>query len=239
MSSPFLTAAWRRLALFNFRIAPEILNPFVPAHTELDLWNNTCYVSLVGFMFLNTRVRGIKIPFHVNFEEVNLRLYVRRHDPEPGLKRGVVFIREIVSKPAIVWTANTLYRERYVARRMWRRWGGQPGRPEVEYAWREAGHWQAFGVQAGSPPQDLKPGSEAEFITERYWGYASWDARRTMEYQVEHVPWQLYPVQSWHCDVDFGAVYGPQFAVLNGAEPLSIFLAEGSDIVVRKGRLIG
>lgn len=237
--TPFLTAAWRRLVLLNYRVAPEMLQPYLPAHTELDTWNDTCYVSVVGFMFENTRVRGVKIPFHVYFEEINLRFYVRHQDRSTGeWKRGVVFVREIVPKPAIAWVANTLYREQYRARRMWHRWEEQSENLQVEYAWREADRWQAFGVQAENRLQDLIPGSEAEFITEHFWGYARWDAQRSMEYQVEHPRWQLYPIRSWHCDVDFGLAYGPEFAGLNGAAPVSIFLAEGSDIKVFKGRLI-
>lgn len=239
MNSSFLTAVWRRLLLFNYPVEPAILKPYLPAHTEFDPWNGVHYVSLVGFMFQNTRVLGIRFPFHVHFEEVNLRFYVRRRDPGSGeWRRGVVFIREIVPKPAIAWSANLLYRERYVTRRMWHRWADQTDPLEVEYAWREGGRWQAFGVQAGAAVQDLKSGSEAEFITEHYWGYARWDARRSMEYQVEHPRWQVYPVQAWHNDVDYGRVYGPEFAALGTAGPASVFLAEGSDIVVRKGRLI-
>ncbi len=236
---PFLTASWRRLLLLNYAIDPEVLQPYLPAQTELDFWDNTCYVSLVGFMFENTRVRGWKIPFHVNFEEINLRFYVRRHDPEQGWKRGVAFIREIVPNPAITWAANRLYRERYATRRMWHRWIEGAGRLEVEYAWKEAGQWQALGVQSIGPPVALKTGSEAEFITEHYWGYARWDAHRAMEYAVEHPSWELYAVDSWHCNVDFGAVYGPPFARLNAAAPNSIFLAEGSEVSVYPGNLIG
>ena len=115
----FLTAAWRRLVLLNYRFDAAILQPYLPAHTELDLWSGTCYVSLVGFLFQDTKVKGLKIPFHVNFEEINLRFYVRRQEaPGTDWKRGVVFVREIVPKPAIAWVANTLYRERYLARRM-------------------------------------------------------------------------------------------------------------------------
>ena len=39
-----------------------------------------CYVSLVGFMFKNTRLLNIPIPFHTDFEEVNLRFYVKHFD---------------------------------------------------------------------------------------------------------------------------------------------------------------
>ena len=246
MSSPtnttsrpvFLNAAWRRLLLLNYRIQPEALLPWLPAHTELDLWNDTCYVSLVGFMFQNTRLRGFHIPGHVNFEEINLRFYVRRNDPELGWKRGVVFVREIVPRPAIAWVANTLYRERYVTRRMGHRWQENPNLLEVEYSWQEAGQTQSFGVRADPQPVELKAGSEAEFITEHYWGYSFRDARSSTEYQVEHPRWRVHPIREWSCHVDFGAVYGAGFACLTETQPLSVFLAEGSDVVVRGGKRI-
>jgi len=93
----FLKAEWKNLALFNYEIDAEILEKYLPAGTEIDIWNNKCYVSLVGFMFKNTKVLGVKIPFHVDFEEVNMRFYVKRFESDEW-KRGVVFIKEIVPK---------------------------------------------------------------------------------------------------------------------------------------------
>lgn len=234
----FLTAEWRRLVLINYQVEPEVLKPFLPAHTQLDIWNGTCYVSLVGFIFLNTRLKGVKIPWHTDFEEINLRFYVQRHDPTLGWKRGVVFIREIVPKRAIAWVANTIYKEHYTCSPMQHDWQEDNQKLKVEYIWRNAGRWQGFGVQAQNAPVDLKAGSEAEFITEHYWGYSRRDAERTIEYQVEHPRWQVYPIGSWFCDVDFGAVYGPAFAQLTGIEPLSVFLAEGSEVAVRDRKII-
>src|SRR4051812_23124769 len=74
----FLTAEWRHLLMINYVVDPAALAPLVPAGTELDLWQGRAYVSVVGFRFLNTRVLGIPVPFHRNFDEVNLRFYVRR-----------------------------------------------------------------------------------------------------------------------------------------------------------------
>ena len=108
----FLTAEWNDLALINYEINPEILQKYVPIGTELDLWNSKCYISLIGFMFENVKVLGVKIPFHVNFEEVNLRFYVKRFE-DGKWKRGTVFIKEIVPKHAVTLVANTLYKERY------------------------------------------------------------------------------------------------------------------------------
>src|SRR5690242_7872403 len=113
MNSTFLTAEWRKLAIINYSVDPAILAPYVPYGTELDYWNGKCYVSLVGFRFINTKLKGISIPFHTDFDEINLRFYVR-HKASGIWKRGVSFIREIVPKPALALVANTIYREKYV-----------------------------------------------------------------------------------------------------------------------------
>ena len=91
----FLKAEWRKLVMANYTVPEELLLPYLPAKTVLDTWNGQYYVSLVGFMFVNTRMLGVKVPFHVDFEEVNLRFYVKYND-NGTWKRGVVFIKEIV-----------------------------------------------------------------------------------------------------------------------------------------------
>lgn len=238
MAHPFLTAEWRKLAIANYAVDPEILKPFVPPNTELDFWNDRCYVSLVGFMFLETRLKGIKVPFHVNFEEVNLRFYVRYAENDEW-KRGVVFIREIVPKPALALVANTLYGENYVTRRMEHVWLEENDRLTVSYSWREAGKRQLFQVKAAAVPVEIATGSKEEFITEHYWGYtARSDGKRTDEYGVEHPRWQVYPVNESLVEVDFGKVYGEQFSFLNMVNPTSVMLAEGSETLVREGRRI-
>jgi len=233
MQNVFLSAAWRRLIMLNYPVDPAVLQAHVPKGTELDIWNGVCYVSVVGFMFMDTRLKGFRIPGHINFEEINLRFYVRRNDPVTGWKRGVVFIREIVPRPAIAWVANTIYGEHYDRRNMFHRWHDEPEHLEVEYAWQEKGRWQSFGVRAEPAAVPLKAGSEAEFITEHYWGYARRGAERTVEYQVEHPAWRMHPIKAWHCDLDFGMAYGSDFSHLGKEAPMSIFLAEGSEVVVR------
>lgn len=239
MPRPFLHAEWRRLLMFNYAVEPEVLQPYLPAGMEIDWWNDTCYLSLVGFRFVNTRMLGLSIPGHRHFPEINLRFYVRYQDPELGWKRGVVFIRELVPRPAISWVANALYRERYQTVPMRYHWQGSSTQLEVGYSWRKRGMQHRFSVLAQAAPEDLVPGSEAEFITEHYWGYARWDTQRSMEYQVEHPRWQTYPVLKYDYQVDFAKAYGQEFAFLNDLSPRSVFLAEGSIITVGKGYLLG
>src|ERR1039458_6438851 len=113
-TSVFLTAEWRYLAMLNYEIDPKILAPFLPSGTELDFWNGKTFISMVGFLFQNTRPGGISIPFHRNFEEVNLRFYIRRK-ADDGWRRAVVFIKELVPRMAIALIARTFYNENYVA----------------------------------------------------------------------------------------------------------------------------
>ncbi|MBX2980119.1 MAG: DUF2071 domain-containing protein [Flavobacteriales bacterium] len=229
----FLRAEWRKLAIANYAVHPKLLEPYLPFGTELDLWNGNCYVSLVGFMFQRTRVLGVPVPFHINFPEVNLRFYVRRKEGEEW-RRGVVFIQEIVPRVALTLVANTLYGEHYRTLPMQHNWLQQDDQLTVRYAWRKS-RWHAFTVTAQGDPVEMAEGSEAEFITEHYWGYTRLTPQHTNSYAVEHPRWKVYPVIGHSMDVDFGLIYGPNFADLRMQEPLSVMLAEGSPIVVRKG----
>lgn len=227
----FLTAEWRKLALANYVVHPDVLLPYLPYKTELDIWQGKCYVSLVGFMFANTRLLGIPIPFHTNFEEVNLRFYVRYKEGNEW-KRGVVFIKEIVPRHAITFIANTLYKEHYQTMQMRHLWQQNNGVQLVQYDWKYNQNWQSIQVNASLQAQAIDQGSETEFITEHYWGYTQINAQQTYEYQVTHPRWEQYSVKNYQINVDFGLVYGKDFAFLNQLEPHSVMLAEGSAITV-------
>lgn len=231
----FLRAEWRRLALANYAVDPAILQPFAPYGTELDQWQGTTYVSLVGFLFKNTRMLGLKIPLHINFEEVNLRFYVKYKD-DSEWKRGVVFLKEIVPRPALTFVANTLYREHYQTRKMRHEWRETQTSLLTRYEWKDRGQWQSFSVESEKQAVDIAPDSEAEFITEHYWGYTRIKPKVTCEYGVTHPRWQCYPVKDYQVDVDFGQVYGPAFGFLTGLSPKSVMLAEGSPITVETKR---
>ncbi|QIE60580.1 DUF2071 domain-containing protein [Rasiella rasia] len=233
----FLKAEWRRLAMANYKVDPKVLQPYMPYKTELDFYNNVCYVSLVGFMFKNTKILGVKVPGHVHFEEVNLRFYVRFKD-ENTWKRGVVFIKEIVPKHAITFVANTLYNEVYETRKMSHTWKEQHNELFTSYRWKNKQDWFSFSVTSEILAQPIALNSETEFITEHYWGYNRTSARKTTEYEVTHPKWNAYNVKSYTIDVDFAKEYGESFRFLNTAEPLSVLLAEGSPITVEGKRII-
>jgi uncharacterized protein YqjF (DUF2071 family) len=227
----FLKAEWRKLAFANYEVDPSILAEYVPPGTELDLWEGKCFVSLIGFIFLNTKIFGIKVPFHSTVEEVNLRFYVKRFENNTW-KRGAVFIKEIVSKPALTFVANTIYKEHYETMPMNYEWEENSVNRSVAYYWKKNKIWQSFKITAALNTSEIKENSETEFITEHYWGYAKVNESVTNEYQVTHPRWKQYTVESSEIKVDFDLVYGKDFKFLNNLKPTSIMLIEGSKITI-------
>ncbi len=222
--------------MLNYEVDPAVLAPWVPAGTELDTWSGRTFVSMVGFRFTDTRVYRVAVPFHIDFEEVNLRFYVRRAAAD-GWRRGVVFVREIVPRRAIAWLARATYGERYVAMPM--RYDvvlpsdGAPGRAAYEWRWR--GAWQRLGVEVTGLPRLPAAGSEEEFITEHYWGYGGRPDGSTIEYRVEHPQWRVWTATSASLACDAAALYGAELGAALAGAPSSAFLAEGSPVVVRRG----
>jgi uncharacterized protein YqjF (DUF2071 family) len=185
-------------------------------------------------MFLNTRVKGFRIPFHSNFEEVNLRFYVRYKDGQQW-KRGTVFIKEFVPLRAIAVVANTLYNEPYATLPMKHTITQDAKGQSVEYSWKRGG-WHSIKVVADNEAQDTPDGSEEAFISEHYWGYNKARTARTLEYGVEHPKWRVYKTIGSSVNVSFEQVYGPQFAFLQHQQWSSMFLVEGSPVIVREGQ---
>src|ERR1700755_98536 len=144
---PFLEADWRYLALLHFAVAPDRLRPFVPEGTELDFLDGRTFVTVVGFLFLNTRVLGLPVPLHRDFEEVNLRFYVRRKSADTW-RRGVVFVRELVPKIAIATVARVFYGERYSAYPMRHDVVDNESGVSVEYGWRRGRKWEELKMNA-------------------------------------------------------------------------------------------
>ncbi len=233
----FLTAEWNDLAMFNYEIDPNILENYVPKGTELDLWNDKCYISLIGFMFENVKVLGIKVPFHVNFEEVNLRFYVKRN--EDGIwKRGVVFVKEIVPKHAITIVANTLYNEHYQTLKMRHSRTENETSKSFKYEWFKDAKWNSIAITTEKNAIPIEINSEAEFITEHYFGYTNYNKDKSIEYAVSHPRWEQLKVFESKIDVDFESIYGKDFKFLQDLKPTSEFLALGSKIKIEGKKTI-
>ena len=231
-----LKANWKKLVMANYQVDPDVLRPFLPFGTELDYYSNACYVSLVGFMFRDSTLGGIPIPFHQSFEEVNLRFYVTSHH-DGKTERGVVFIKELVPRHAVTLVANAFFKEHYETCPMDHEWNFSADAQHIEYRWKKQ-KWYSLKIVSDISPQALTAGSEAEFFTEHYLGCTKIHDRLTLEYTVAHDPWMVYATKDYAIDVDFGSVYGKTFAFLHQMKPDSVFLAEGSGICLQKTRKI-
>jgi uncharacterized protein YqjF (DUF2071 family) len=237
MAKTFLTAEWRKLIMANYVVPAETLQPYLPAGMQFDKYEGQCYVSLVGFLFMDTRLRSIPVPFHRTFEEVNLRFYVSHIASSGERRRGVVFIREFAPRLALSLVANALYGEKYATVPLRHRWEETEEKRWVAYQWRNKGRWNELSVTAAARATPIEAGSAEEFFTEHYWGYTKRGAW-TSEYAVLHPRWKMYPVLQYAIDVDFNALYGNRFGSLAGRAPESTLLAEGSEVEVRTGERV-
>ena len=236
MRTPFLTARWEDLVLVNYSCPVELLEPLVPRGTVLDLWEGKAIVSLVGFLFRDTRVAGARIPLHETFEEVNLRFYVRRTTASGELRRAVVFVRELVPRAAIAAVARWLYNEPYLAVPMAHRSSlKEDAGGSVSYSWSHRGSQFVLSAEASGPAQRPVSGSEAEFITEHYWGYTRQRNGDTLEYQVEHPAWRIWRAVAAGVSGPVSSLYGPGFGAVLSVPPRSAHIAVGSEVSVHRG----
>jgi len=241
MSRPFLSTEWRNLVMLNYAVDPAVLQPLVPKGTELDFWGGNCFLTVVGLRYLDTRLLGIPVPFHRNFEEVNLRFYVRRGTSD-GWRRGVVFVKEVVPRTAIAAVARWFYNENFVRFpmsahvRLPSETEGTPG--SVEYRWTSPSHTNVVRAEFHGMPSEPAAGSEEEFITEHYWGYVRQRDGSTSEYRVEHPRWRVWPASSAKLDCDIAEFYGQQYDRALSQLPTSGFVAEGSAVAVLRGERI-
>lgn len=241
MEKPFLTAVWRFLVMANYDIDPTLLAPWVPHGTELDLFEGRPLVSVVGFVFQDTKIKGFSVPWHRNFVEVNLRFYVKKRHQD-GWRRGVVFLRELVGKRAIAWIARWRYGEPYRRVRMEHSITQTPsleGVTKVAYRWWETNQQNRIHAQFQGAPQCPAEGTEPHFVIEHYWGYTAHPLGATQEYQVTHPPWRIWVPTSYEVDFPSAAsLWGHDVADVVSQKPRSVLVVEGSPVVVFSGNIL-
>jgi uncharacterized protein YqjF (DUF2071 family) len=213
----------------NYEIDPKILIPYVPKGVDLDFFNGKCYISLVGFMFKNTRLFNLTVPFFGNFEEINLRFYVKRIEGDK-VKRGVVFINETIPYPIVAWIANKLYNEHYSVVPTRNQIVSEKFSKKVKFEWLLNNKWNSISVMSALTPENMIPNSIENFIYEHYYGYTKTAKNETQEYKLQHPSWKINEVLTYQIECDFEEMYGKSFSILNKMEPETVFIAEGSAV---------
>jgi uncharacterized protein YqjF (DUF2071 family) len=228
----FLRANWENIIMANYEIDPKLLLPYLPSGVTLDLFKGRAYVSLVGFMFKNTKLFNIPIPWFGSFEEINLRFYVKRMELDGQIKRGVVFINETIPYPIVAWMANKLYKEHYSVVPTKHHNESNEKNKKIQFDWKLGAKWCSLYVLSDTKLEPILANSLEEFIYEHYYGYTKIDEQITEEYQLEHPSWMTHKVLDYSIDCDFKAMYGNSFSILNQTKPTAVFMAKGSDVAI-------
>ncbi|MBG6110182.1 uncharacterized protein YqjF (DUF2071 family) [Flavobacterium sp. CG_9.10] len=229
--SVFLKANWENIVMANYEISTAILSKYLPKGVTIDLYNDKAYVSLVGFMFKNTKIFNVPIYRFGTFEEINLRFYVSRKVGNKT-RRGVVFINETVPYKAVAWLANALYKEHYTTIPTRHSWDFAKEQKEIKYEWLVNKKWNSIALSALKAKKIMEKNSFESFIFEHYYGYTKFNNTITEEYQIAHPSWLINEIVAYKIDCDFETMYGKDFAILDKTQPESIFLAEGSAIEI-------
>ena len=227
----FLKAKWENIIMANYQIEPKLLLPFLPKGVSLDLYQGKAYVSLVGFMFKNTKLFNVPIPFFGSFEEINLRFYVVRKEGDE-LKRGVVFINETIPYRLVAWIANKLYKEHYTVVPTKHQLIKTSESNHIQFEWLLQKKWNSIAVDFDSKTESMKTDSLEKFIYEHYYGYTKINEHQTEEYQLRHPSWKTHKINDYNIDCDFEAMYGKSFSILNQTKPTAVFIAKGSDVAI-------
>lgn len=221
--------------MLNYEIDPRLLDTHVPCGTALDSFLGKTYVSLVGFRFCRTKLFGfLAVPLHSDFDEVNLRFYVRRKEGDEN-RRGVVFIAEIVPKQAVATVARLVYGENYMCLPMKHRLCTEKSKKSVLYQWQVKNQWCQLTAEAMGAPELPREGSLEQYITEHYWGYSTRRGGGSLEYHVSHVPWQVWASTTAGFEGDASGLYRAELGRVLQDRPSSAFIADGSPVTVFRG----
>lgn len=223
----FLSAYWQNLINLTYRVNPKLLLPDLPRGLELDLLDGKTHVSLVAFEFIDTRVKGFKVPFHTNFAEINLRYYANYKG-----KHGVVFLREYVPRYCIALVADKLYNEPYQAIAMNCETKMTAEALRVRHDLQK--DRTRFSIEVSAAIRLVTPAETSleHYFKEHEVGFGKDKSGNTLFYRVEHPVWEIYPVQDYKLNVDFGQLYGARWKFLSAQQPLCVLLAKGSAVKV-------
>lgn len=232
-SKAFLTARWRHLIIATYAVDADVLLPFLPKGVRLDVWRGQALVSLLALEFHDVRVRGVPVPFHRAFPDVNFRCYARR---DAGNESGVVFLKEIVPRRAVAFVARLAFNERFVARPISSSVEHTGEVLRLTYVWQDGGRPHRLAARVRGAPQPIAPGSLEEFVTERRYGFVARRRGGLLTYAVDRRAWRHWRPTDFEVAADAAILYGERFSGLFEQPPMSVVVAEGSPIAVRKIR---
>ena len=231
-----ISSEFRKVALVNYKVPPEVVEKYLPQYTKLDFYNGECLVSLMGFQVHKLKVAGIKVPLLKDFEEIDLQIYVKRFDGAKW-RKGVVVIHRIFDQPAATHLANTIFKANYNAMPVSGRVEETEEYLKAHYSWQYKEIAQKFWVKSNRVAAPYEKDTYAAYVLDRPYGYVKLE-EQTFEYKIQHVDWHLYTVEEYAVDVDFSKQFDPAFNLLNAQTPHSVLFTEGSTIEIGENQLV-
>lgn len=233
----FLKSNWLRLTSANYVVNSSILEKHIPSGTELEFHKGKCYVSLVAFLYTETRLLNVRVPFHNTFEEINLRFYVKR-EVSPGVWRSeVAFTKLFFPKIALTLVAKYIYKENYETLAMRHFWKDEGEFISTNYGLYKK-KWHNFEVKSTLKSYNIVKDSNEFFFSKQYWGTSQIDKNSCTIYEIKHPDWRVYKVNDWNISFDFESVFGEEFKCLMRLKPESVYVYDGSEVIVNKKKII-
>lgn len=224
-SSVFMTGNWKDLVVSTFEIDKETLEPYLPKDTEIDFFKGKALMSMVAFTFSNVRFFGIKVPFHQRFGQINFRFYVK--SKIDGTK-GVVFIKEFAPKPLIATIANIFYNEPYFYKKIVLTKTTNTNNSLINYTYKNL----KIEAIAKHQTNKLKQNSIEHFVVDRYIAFIKSHDKKTIQYKINHRPWDLYKSKSITINENALSLLPCKF---KNAKHICSCFVDGSYVTVEKG----
>ncbi|SOC81365.1 hypothetical protein SAMN06296241_2940 [Salinimicrobium sediminis] len=226
-----ISSEFRKVALLNYIVPPEVVEKYLPKYTKPDLFNGNCYISLVGFQVKKLKVNDLKVPMIKDLDEIDLQIYVKRFDGASWVK-GVVVISRLFDQPGLAELTNTLFKTNYTSVPAMGEVNETEKSIEVKYSWQLNGKEQKFSVKSNKLAAPYDKDTEAAFLLDRPFGFIKAGEEETYLYAIKHASWHLYTVEEYAVNVDFSRQFDPVFNILNSRVPHSVILTEGSTVEI-------
>lgn len=184
---------WTELLFLHWQWSPEDIRKTLPPGLEIDTFDGRAWLGIVPFFMRGVRPSFLPpLPFLSNFQELNVRTYVRDSDGNPG----VWFYSLDCNQPVAVRIARTFFHLPYFDSRM----GSKLTGTGVEYFSQRKGTRVSsrFLYQGQGTPGCAKRGSLEEFLVERYRLFAS-------------SPQVLFSGEVWHTPYTFSKASVPEW----------------------------
>lgn len=216
---------------------PDILKKHTPEGTQLELFNGNCFVSLVAFRYSETRLMKVRVPFHSTFEEINLRFYVKREVAPNQWRSEVAFTKLFFPKRTLTFVAKQIYKENYETLKMKHQWSEDDIHMQTDYSLEKDG-WHRLHITSKKLLTKIEPDSPEHFFSKHYWGTSKIDEKTSTIYRIEHPEWRLHETLECNISFDFGKIFGSEFKQLSDLKPDSVHLFDGSEVIVKKKKII-